>query len=45
LGVLGGVTPKWWTPDSWGGVFEPDDPDVVEGREFRVGITRGRPLG
>jgi hypothetical protein len=44
-GVLGGVTPKWWTPDSWGPMFEPDDPDVVEGREFRVGITRGRPLG
>ncbi len=44
-GVLGGFTPKWWTPESWGPIFEPDDPDVVEGREFRVGITRGRPLG
>jgi hypothetical protein len=44
-GVLGGVTPKWWTPESWGPIFEPDDPDIVEGREFRIGITRGRPLG
>ena len=44
-GVLGGVTPKWWTPESWGPIFEPDDPENVEGQEFRVGITRGRPLG
>jgi hypothetical protein len=44
-GVLGGITPKWWTPESWGPIFEPDDPENVEGQEFRVGITRGRPLG
>jgi hypothetical protein len=44
-GVLGGFTPKWWTPESWGPIFEPDDPENVEGQEFRVGITRGRPLG
>jgi hypothetical protein len=44
-GVLGGATPRWWTPDSWGPMFEPDDPTLVGGREFRVGITRGRPLG
>jgi hypothetical protein len=44
-GVLGGVTPKWWTPRSWGPIFEPDVPDIVEGRELRVGVTRGRPLG
>ena len=44
-GVLGGFTPKWWTPETWGPLFEPDDPDIVEGREFRIGITRGRPLG
>ena len=44
-GVLAGVTPQWWTPDSWGPMFEPDDPTVLKGREFRIGITRGRPLG
>ena len=44
-GVLGGFTPTWWTPETWGPLFEPFDPDFVEGREFRVGITRGRPLG
>jgi hypothetical protein len=44
-GVLAGATPQWWTPDTWGGMFEPDIPTIVEGREFRVGLTRGRPLG
>jgi hypothetical protein len=44
-GVLAGATPQWWTPDTWGSMFEPDVPTKVEGREFRVGITRGRPLG
>ena len=44
-GLLGGVTPQWWAPDSWGPMFEPDDPVTVEGREFRIGLTRGRPLG
>jgi len=44
-GVLGGVTPKWWTPGPWERLFGEDDPETVEGREFRVGLTRGRPLG
>ena len=44
-GVLAGATPQWWTPDKWGPMFEPDVPTIVEGREFRVGLTRGRPLG
>jgi hypothetical protein len=44
-GVLGGATPKWWTPDSWGRLFGEDHPETVEGREFRIGLTRGRPLG
>lgn len=44
-GVLAGFAPRWWTPDSWGPLFEPHDPTEVIGREFRVGITRGRPLG
>src|SRR5688572_11702124 len=44
-GVLGGVAPQWWTPESWGPMFEPDDPENLKGQEFRVGITRGRPLG
>ena len=43
-GVLAGATPRWWTPDTWGGNFN-DVPSNVEGREFRVGLTRGRPLG
>ena len=44
-GVLAGATPQWWTPDKWGPMFEPDVPTIVEGREFRIGLTRGRPLG
>jgi hypothetical protein len=44
-GVLGGATPKWWTPEMWQWVFGEDDLETVEGREFRVGLTRGRPLG
>jgi hypothetical protein len=32
-------------PASWGPLFGLYDAAVVEGREFRVGLTRGRPLG
>jgi hypothetical protein len=42
-GVLGGVTPRWWLPDEWKSMFE--DATRLEGREIRIGITRGRPLG
>ena len=42
---LGGFTPQWWVPESWGPIFEPDVPGTVKGREVRVGLTRGRPLG
>jgi len=41
-GVLGGATPRWWVPDTWNSMF---DVTSMEGRELRIGITRGRPLG
>jgi len=47
-GVLGGVTPAWWTPHRWGEFFQDlvgDSPVTMEGRDVRIGITRGRPLG
>jgi hypothetical protein len=47
-GVLGGVTPKWWTPSNWTEFFEDivfDSPVTMEGRDIRIGVTRGRPLG
>jgi hypothetical protein len=44
-GVVGGVTPRWWNPDSWGKLLDSYDPTNVEGRELRIGVTRGRPLG
>ena len=47
-GVVGGVTPKWWTPSGWTHAFKNinfDSPVAMEGREFRIGVTRGRPLG
>jgi hypothetical protein len=44
-GVLGGITPSWWTP-RWSYFFEDLVPErPLRGREFRVGLTRGRPLG
>jgi hypothetical protein len=42
-GVVGGVTPKWWLPDAWKSIVE--DARTLEGRELRIGIRRGRPLG
>jgi hypothetical protein len=47
-GVLGGVTPRWWTPHRWGEFFQDlvsDSPVAMGGRDFRIGITHGRPLG
>jgi hypothetical protein len=44
-GVLAGYAPRWWMPKSWGPLFEPNEPTEMIGREFRIGITRGRPLG
>ncbi len=47
-GVLGGVTPKWWTPSGWTEFFKDiifDSPVAMEGRDIRIGVTRGRPLG
>jgi hypothetical protein len=47
-GVLGGVTPTWSTPSRWGEFFQDlvsDSPVAMDGRDFRIGITRGRPLG
>jgi len=47
-GVLGGVTPTWSTPSRWGEFFQDlvgDSPVAMDGRDVRIGITRGRPLG
>ena len=46
-GVLGGAAPSWFTPH-WSEFFEDlahEEPLTMEGREFRIGLTRGRPLG
>ena len=43
--MFGGITPSWWTPP-WSNVFEDFEAETpLRGREFRVGVTRGRPLG
>jgi hypothetical protein len=44
-GVMGALTPKWWTPVTGGPRFEPYYSRVAQGREWRVGVSRGRPLG
>jgi hypothetical protein len=47
-GVFGGVTPTWFTPHRWGEFFQDlvgDSSVAMDGRDFRIGITRGRPLG
>ncbi len=48
-GVTIGLTPSWTTP-TWGAeIFwdemHPDYPPVMSGRDFRIGVVRGRPLG
>ena len=43
-GVVAGVTPQWWVPDAWKETLV-EDATTLEGRELRIGIRRGRPLG
>lgn len=45
-GVRAGFTPLWSTPSSWSTVLLQTNYDpVLNGRDLRVGIVRGRPLG
>ena len=46
-GVLGGAAPFWFTPH-WSEFFRNllyEEPFTLKGREFRIGLTNGRPLG
>jgi hypothetical protein len=46
-GVLGGAAPFWFTPH-WSEFFRnltPEAPFTMKGRDFRIGLTKGRPLG